>query len=430
VSDIHCSIAARRRPVKHLLVATVVALGMAGAASPSLAQSTVPLTMAEAQRLALTRSPQLASQVAMAEASREMAVAAGQLPDPQVFAGLENVPVTGMDRWRLREEMTMTRIGVMQEVTRSEKRRLRSERALREAERVEVAAEADALAVRRETATAWLNAHFALRVEQAIAAQIAEAELQATMANASYRAGRGGQNDVLAAQAALIELRNRTVEAQLAARRARLGLARYVGDEADRPLADVPELHVLPQPVEALVAVDAQPDVRRLDAQRALLETESELARAGRLPDWSVEVSYGIREGNPDMVSLMFRMDLPWSPGTRQDREHAAKLRERDATTAMREDVRRMREAEVRQMVAEWNAMREQARRIREELVPLARSRTEAALASYRGGMGSLAMVLESRRGELDAEIAFVNTEQAAARAWAWLANLVPGGMR
>ena len=277
----------------------------------------------------------------------------------------------------------------------------------------------------------WIGVLFAQRIEHTIAAQIRETELQATMAGAAYRAGRGSQNDVLAAQGALIDLANRTVETKLAAQRARLALARYIGDDAQRPLADEPDLAVLPDPVERMVEIDAQPEVRRLDAQRAVLETESELARAGRLPDWSLEASYSMRgTGKSDMVSLMWRIDLPWSQGTRQDREYAAKLKERDAVAAMREDVRRMREAEVRQMLVEWNAMREQAQRIRGELIPLARSRTEAALASYRGGMGSLAMVLDARRGELEADLMLVNMEQAAARAWAWLANLIPGSAR
>lgn len=423
------STARRRIPVQSAAACLFALAALAHAPAP-LAQSTAPLTLAEAQRLALQRSPQLASQSAMAEASREMAVAAGELPDPQVFAGMENLSLSGADGWTLRDGMTMTRIGVMQEFTREAKRRLRSERAMREAERVEVAAQADALSIRRETAAAWLNAHYAQRAERAIAAQIAEAELQAAMAGAAYRSGRGAQADVLAAQSALIDLRNRKVEAQLAARRARIALARYVGNEADRQLAEPPALEILPQPVEQLVAVDAQPEVRRLDAQTAVLDTESRLARANRDPDWSVEVSYGFRYSNPDMVSVMLRMPLPWSPGTRQDREHAAKLKERDAAGAMREDARRMREAEVRQMLAEWDAMREQARAIRGELIPLARARTEAALASYRGGMGTLATVLEARRGELEADIALISAEQAAARSWAWLANLTPGEPR
>lgn len=429
MSSLHSRCAGHRWSTLPTLAAGLAAFAALSLAGPSVAQSAQPLTVPEAQRLAVQRSPQLASQSAMADASREMAVAAGQLPDPQLIAGIENVPISGPDRFTSREPMTMARVGVMQMFTRDEKRRLRSERAVREAARVEVAGEADTLAVRRETASAWLAAHFAQRVERAIGAQIAEAELQATVAAATYHAGRGSQGDVLAAQATLIDLRNRAVEARLAERRARLALARYVGADAERPLGPPPSLERLPHAVDRLVDVGVQPDVRRLDAQREVLDTESQLARAGRLPDWSLELSYGLRgSGNADMVSLMVRVDLPWSPATRQDREHAAKLRERDAIEAMREDLRRMREAEVQQMLVEWNAMREQAMRVRDELVPLARTRTEAALASYRGGMGSLAMVLESRRGELDADLMLINMELAAARAWAWLANLIPGG--
>lgn len=408
--------------MRHLAVVVLAAL-----ASPLAAQPSVPLTLAEAQRIALARSPQLEAQAAMADASREMAAAAGQLPDPQVFAGVENLALSGPDRATMRDGMTMTRIGVMQEFPREEKRRLRTARALREADRIAVAAQADALAIRRDAATAWLAALFAQRSGRAVAAQIAEAELQATVAAAAYRAGRGSQGDVLAAQGALVDLRNRSLEAELAQTRARIALARYLGDDAERPLAEPPSLDALPHADERLLDVDAQPDVRRVDAQVAVLDAESQLARANRTPDWSVEVSYGFRYNNPDMLSVMFRMDLPWSPGTRQDREVAARLRERDASVAMRDDARRMRASDVRQMIAEWRALHAQARRLRDELVPLARARTEAALASYRGGMGALAMVLEARRGELDAELALIAMEANAARTWAALATLVAG---
>jgi outer membrane protein TolC len=125
------------------------------------------------------------------------------------------------------------------------------------------------------------------------------------------------------------------------------------------------------------------------------------------------------------MVSLMVRVDLPWSPSTRQDREYAAKLAEQDAARAMREDTRRMRDGEVKQMQIEWQAARAQAARMRDELLPLAQQRIDAALAAYRGGTGPLATVLDARRARLDAHIAILNMELAAAKAWAWLANVI-----
>jgi len=403
---------------------------LACAAAGAFGQSGVPMTLAAAERLALERSPQVAAQRALADASREMTAPAGSLPDPKLIAGLENVPTEGADRWRLdRDPMTMARIGFMQEFPGGDKRRLRAERASRDAARGDVAAAAAALAVRREVATAWLARWYAERQAQAIAAQIGEARLQADATAAAYRAGRAAQADVLAAQAALVELANRETDAKLAGERARLALARHVGpQDADRPLATPPDVLALPESVAQLVDVDRQADVRLAEAQASVLDAEADLAGAARSPDWSAELTYGIRKAEfGNMVSLMVRVDLPWTPGTRQDREHAARLRERDAARAQTEDLRRARDAEVRQVLAEWDAMRVQAARARDELVPLAERRVEAALAAYRGGAGALAPVLEARRATLDARLAEIAFEQSAARAWAWLATLTTG---
>ena len=81
----------------------------------------------------------------------------------------------------------------------------------------------------------------------------------------------------------------------------------------------------------------------------------------------------------------------------------------------------------MRQTIAEWEATRTQALRVREELVPIAERRVEAALAAYRGGGQALAPVLDARRAVLDARLAALGFEQSAARAWAWLATLTSG---
>lgn len=415
-----------RRATPGLLLPALYALATTTFAQPS----GVPMTLAAAERLALERSPQVLAQRALADAAHEMASPAGSLPDPKLIAGLENVPTQGADRWRLdRDPMTMARVGLMQEFPGGDKRRLRAERASRDAERGRIAAGAAATTVRREVATAWLARWYAERQAQAIDAQIREARLQAEATAASYRAGRAAQADVLAVEALLVELANRATDASLAAERARLALARYVGAaDADRPLASPPDVLVLPESVAQLTDVERQSDLKLAQAQVRVLDAEADLAGAARSPDWSAELTYGIR--NPDygnMISLMVRVDLPWSPGTRQDREQAAKLRERDAARAQQDDLRRAREAEVRQTIAEWEATRTQALRVREELVPIAERRVEAALAAYRGGGQALAPVLDARRAMLDARLAALAFEQSAARAWAWLATLTSG---
>jgi outer membrane protein TolC len=395
---------------------------------PALAAAQPPLSLAEAVRLAVARSGAIASQQSMAAAAREMSVAAGELPDPKLFGGFENVPAEGADAWRLnRDGMTMTRIGVMQDFPREEKRRLRTERAVRDAVRSDAAAASAAAGVRRDTASAWFARRYAEDAERAIAAQIAEAELAVVAAGAAYRANKAPQAELLMAQSLVVELANRATEAKAQSRRARIALARYVGADSERALGEAPDLARLPADFAELADVDAQAEVRAARAQEAYLATEAELARAGRLPDWNAELSYGIRgSGFPNMVSLMVSIDLPWSPGTRQDREHAAKLKELDAARAMRDDTHRMRTAEVQSMLAEWESAHTQAQRMRTELLPLNALRRESALAAYRGGTGTLTAVLEARRAELETTLSLLQMEQAAAKAWAYLTYVLP----
>jgi len=398
-------------------------------AAPCVEAAEPSLSLAEALKIAVTRSQQLVSQRAMAEASRELIVSAGELPDPKLKAGVENVPTDGTDAWSLtRDFMTMSKIGLMQEFPGAEKRRLRVERAERGAERSTAAVLAATLAVEREAASAWFARRFAQEVERAIAAQIGEAELNTTAVAAAYRANKATQGELIATQSMVVELRNRATEAAAQAKRAGIMLARYVGPAADRPLGDAPDFSRLPDALR-LADVDAQPELRLARAQESVAAAEAALAGAAKRPDWSAEVSYAVR-GSPysNMISLMFSIDLPWSAGTRQDREHAARLRELDAARAMREDAQRMRSAEVDQMIAEWDSARVQAQRIERELMPLAVQRREAAQAAYRGGTGPLAAVLDARRAQLDAELALITQQQAAAKAWAWLNFVTPVG--
>ena len=131
------------------------------------------LSLQEAQRRAVDRSRQLAAQDAAVRSSREMAVAAGQLPDPVLKMGIDNLPVNGEDRFSVtRDFMTMRRIGVMQELTRGEKRELRTQRFEREAEKSVAEKAAATASIQRGTALAWLERYYAEAMLKVVGEQI------------------------------------------------------------------------------------------------------------------------------------------------------------------------------------------------------------------------------------------------------------------
>ena len=78
-------------------------LTLAGSAVASFGIQAQPvLTLDQALRAAQDRSRQLVAQDAAAAGWREMAVSAGQRPDPTLKVGVNNLPIDGPDRLSLK----------------------------------------------------------------------------------------------------------------------------------------------------------------------------------------------------------------------------------------------------------------------------------------------------------------------------------------
>ncbi|KWT70858.1 MULTISPECIES: TolC family protein [unclassified Variovorax] len=386
------------------------------------------LTLERAVELAQQRSRQLPAQDAAASASREMAVAAGQLPDPTLKAGINNLPVNGADRFSLtRDFMTMRSIGVMQELTRADKRQARATRFEREAEAAEAGRAVALASLLRDTAAAWLERHYRERVRAILVAQRDEAGLQIDAADAAYRGGRGSQADAFAARSAvaLIDDRIRQADRQIAT--AKTKLARWVGDDAHRALAAPPNLANLPLDERNLDAEIADhPQIAMLARQEEVARAEAEVARSNKRSDWSVELMYSQRgPAYSNMVSVNVSIPLQVDPAKRQDRELAAKLALADQAHDQRAEAIRERLAEARSWLQEWQSNRERLAHYDKTLIPLASERTRAAMAAYRGG-GLLGSVLEARRMEIDTRMERVRLEMETAGLWAQLNYLIP----
>ena len=86
------------------------------------------LSFEAALEIALREAPVLQMDAAQVEAARQNVIPSGELPDPRLALGLDNVPISGDDQFSLTAEpMTMQRIGFMQEFPSRSKRAARME---------------------------------------------------------------------------------------------------------------------------------------------------------------------------------------------------------------------------------------------------------------------------------------------------------------
>jgi outer membrane protein TolC len=410
-----------------LRLAPSIALCVALGAQAALAQSQLSLERAVAA--ATGRSRLVIAADAQALAARETATAAGQLPDPVLKLGLNNLPIDGPDRYSVtRDFMTMRSVGVMQELTRADKRRARVRRAEREVELAQVARQATVADLQRDTALAWLERSYQESMQELLKSQIAQAELQVEAAQTLYRGGKGSQAEVFAARGSAEQLRDGLAQVERRVAVASTQLGRWIGDGARDALAPRPTLTLPAWTEGALPEHLAQhPQIAAATQQEAIADSEAAVARAGRSSDWSVELQYSQRgPAYSNMVSINLSVPLQWDQKNRQDRELAARLASVDEARARREELQRAHEAEVRAMLQEWRSHAERLGRYDASLLALATQRSEAALASYRAGSGPLTAVLDARRGELEVRMERLRIEMDRARIWAQLNFLLP----
>lgn len=411
------------RSVRAVLLVVSIVIGNGAFAAET------PLTLAEAQQRAVERSRMLAAKDYAAQSSREMSVAAGQLPDPVLKLGIDNVPINGQDRFSLTQDfMTMRRVGVMQELTRSDKRRLRAERFEREAEKAIAEKAATTATIERETALAWLDRFYAEAMSTALAEQIDQAKLEIQAAESSYRASRGSQADIFSSRSALAALEDKASDINRRIGNAKIALARWIGDAAQQPLGDKPAVDTIRLDEATLdTQLNHHPELAVLARQQDIAVSEANLARANKKADWSVEVAVQKRgPGYSDMLSIGLSVPLQWDQKNRQNRELSSKLAQVEQARAEREDTLLAHVAEVRAMFNEWHTNRQRQIRYEKELTPLANSRTTATVAAYRGGKAALADVLAARRSEIDVRLQALQLAQETDRLWAQLNFLFP----
>ncbi|MFN3809044.1 MAG: TolC family protein [Roseateles asaccharophilus] len=376
-----------------------------------------PLTLAQALDLAVQRSEAARSARAGARGAAEVARSAGQLPDPVLRAGVDNLPVSGGDRFGTRDSMTMKRIGIGQEWLSAEKRAARQTAAEAIVGRETATVQVVAAEVRLQTGLAYLDAYFAgaaLKLATR-AEQHAGEELEAARARLS--SASGSSQEVLGLSGALGIAEDEAAEVRQQGDAARAALERWIGTPVDE-LAAPAGLSVLQEPGYTA----SHPAVRAAQRELELARREAELARTNRAPNWSWELSYGQRAGYPDMVSVGISIPLPVARAQRQDRDIAAKLALTDKAEAALAEALRVATGEYRALASDARRLAERAERYRSAVLAPAQQRMAAVLAGYRSNQVPLTTLFEARHAEVEAQRKLLNLQRDLAKAQAQLA--------
>lgn len=413
---------------RHFGIRIVVALLLG-----PLAATGAPLTLGEAEALAVDADPMHTALAARAAALDANAVIAEALPDPALRVGLNNYPIdgSGFDG----DGMTNAGLVYRQAFPPGRTRQYRHAMFERQGDALRHDLDGRVRDVRLLVRELWLALWFADRTEERLTEARPYFENLASVTRSLYAVGRRNQQDVLRAELELGRLEDRLigVSTEIATRRARLG--EWIGDAASRPLpSDPPTLPSIPDlpALEAQLAV--HPLLQSADAAVAAREANVKRADERSKPGWAVDVGYGYREGlqpsgmpRSDVVTVGVTLELPWFNRRSVDAELSAALAEQRAAEATRAELGRRLRAD---LLAEHARFEELGRRLAlfdERILKQSAASADAAFNAYRSDAADFADVMRARIGHLDAQVEVLRIELERALSQVRLARL--GGL-
>lgn len=397
------------------------------------AAADAPLTLAEAETLAIAADPMRTALEARAAALDANAIAAGSLPDPTLRAGLNNYPTDGSGF--AGDGMTNAGLLYRQAFPAGRTREYRSAVFERQGDALRHDLDGRIRDVRLAVRELWLALWFADRMYERLTEARPHFENLAGVTRSLYAVGRRNQQDVLRAELELGRLEDRLAGIDTTRATGRARLAEWISAAAARPLpGKPPRLPSIPDMSELETRLASHPLLQSADATFAAREANVQRADERSKPGWALDVGYGYRDGSQpsgaprsDIVTVGVTLDLPWFNRRSVDAELTGALAERSAADAARADLRRRLAAE---LAAEYARFEELGRRLTlydQRILKQSAAAADAALNAYRSDAADFAEVIRARIAHLDVQIQVLRLEHERVLSQARLASL--GGL-
>lgn len=374
-----------------------------------------PLTFEAALRQANHDAPSIRAKALGADAARSARGAAGALPDPKLDVGIESFPISGPLAFEpQRDDFTMARVGVSQDIPNLAKRHAQQARADSDIKVAEADTAVEARTVEVGTALAWINLAYAERRLAALDDVLSRLAHIVRTTPSAVASGNARPAQTLAGQQAIAAMQDRRSELVSNVARARATLTRWTGDPAPEIAGPIPDFAIDAAALRA--GLDQHPGIRMVDAQAGQADADVRVASAGRRSDFGVNLAYQRRDPRfGDYVSAGMTVSLPFFTRNRQNAGIAAAQANAGRALAEREAALRALAADLDADLADHVMHHDQWMRAKDTLQPLAEQRVRLETASYGAGRASLVDVADAYAALADATITTLDREALVA---------------
>ena len=390
-----------------------------------------PLSLSEAEQMAVAEEPQILSLDYEADAFDELAIASTKLPDVQIRSGLMNFP---LERGGFKTEgMTHLAVGLRQTIPPRGQRFALSEKNTYLARQKREEVNARTRDVTLEVRNAWLEANFSDRaVDLVTESRTLFVEL-VQIARSLYSVGTQNQNDVLQADLELLKLDDRLLQVKQDRAEAYASLSQLLGQPITISVQkQLPTWGEIPSIEQLQTRLPSHPLVVAKNALLQANDAHYDYEESGLKPSWTFDVAYSYRDGQlptgssrSDFVSATLSLSAPLWRNERQKRRMSAETLRKSSTSQDRSLLLRNLNYQLDIAHSRWETLSNRLKLYEESMNQQSEDHAQATLASYRNKVIGLSDVARSYIGQIDTQLAYQRIQIDLLKTWAKIDSLV-----
>ncbi|WP_407276092.1 TolC family protein [Halothiobacillus sp. DCM-1] len=379
-----------------LLVFIPLVWAKLGLAQPVVAD----LSLAEVKQRALQVDEGVRAAVDRHQAAAIAAPAAGELPDPVLAVGLQNVPLDNFSMTRL--PTTMAGVTLTQMFPAGDTLAERQRGAEAAARVADATAHLTRRALVRTVSDEWLSVFAAERALHLLDEQQALLDRWEGSAQTGYSAGRVSASDLVDLRVRLAKLSDQRQQLLGQAEAARARLARWLGARAQAPWPTTLPTELMQTPHGA---VEDQPSLRVLRDQVQVARSAVGEARAALSPEIGVSLGYGINAGTmPNTASVGISISLPLFAGDRQLPKLRAAQRQLGAAQLALDEQAAQLTAQQQALQASVQSASARLDNYDKRILPALQRIATLAQNQFAAGNGDFAAVIKAQEALIDAQ--------------------------
>lgn len=393
-------------PLKALALLVLVVPALAIDADASDLQP--DLILVDAERLALMNEPGAQALQLKASALASEAIAAEQLPDPQLQVSLDNLPTDGFKFDQ--EPMTQFKLALSQQIPASGALQAQSGIRKEQSQAARDQALDRQLQVLRQVREDWLELYYWQQAREVVSTSKSVFKQLLAVVNSLYKVGRKNQHDLLRAELELSRLDDRLIDIDDEISRQRARLSQWIGGDAYRGIASQLPGWQLASSIDPH-QLQQHPAVTALDRQIEERQQYIALAESGYRPNWGVNVSYGHRKGDftgrdlPDFFSAGVTVQLPLFTDKRQDQKYRASVDEHQAALSNRQQTILALRSQLDSYFSNARHLKQRFELFQQTILVQAGQQADSALKAYRSDAADFDEVMRSVLAELSAQL-------------------------